>query len=76
MPDVLIRDLDPAVLEQLKEAARENGRSLQTEIHEVLRAAVEMRVAHTRKLSAAWHRRLADRSFEDSAKLIRDDREQ
>jgi plasmid stability protein len=37
MPNVLLRDLDPEVLEQLKAAAKANRRSLQAEIHDVLR---------------------------------------
>lgn len=76
MADVLIRNLDPELLEQLKASARENGRSLQGEIHEALRNAVDLRVAHTRELSAAWHRRLAERTFGDSAPLIRADRDE
>jgi hypothetical protein len=61
MPDVLIRDLDPAVLD---------------EIHEVLRDAARFRAAGTRELVTAWHRRLAGRRFSDSAKLIREDRDE
>ena len=75
MADVLIRNLDPDLLEQLKAFARENGRSLQAEIHEVLRSAADLRVAQTRELSASWHRRLAESSFGDSASLIRRDRD-
>jgi hypothetical protein len=75
MPDVLIRDLDQAVLDELKASAKENGRSLQAEIHEVLRGAARLRKAWTRELSGNWHRRLAGKRFSDSAKLIREDRE-
>lgn len=75
MPDVLIRDLDPAVLDELKASAKENGRSLQAEIHEVLRDAARFRAAGTRELATAWHRRLTGRRFSDSAKLIREDRD-
>ena len=77
MPDVLIRDLDAAVLRQLKAAAAAHGRSLQAEIHDVLHNATARRLAETQRLSAAWLRRLhrspARRS--DSAALIRDDRD-
>jgi antitoxin FitA len=76
MPDVLIRDLDRAVLDQLKASALANGRSLQAEIHEVLRNAAKMRTAWTRQLSGTWHRRLAGKRFSDSTKLIREDRDE
>ena len=76
MADVLIRNLDPDLLEQLKAYARENGRSLQSEIHEALRSAGQLRGAHTRELSATWHRRLAEQTFGDSASMIRADRDE
>ena len=40
MPNVLVRDLDAEVLERLKAAAKANRRSLQAEIHDVLRRAI------------------------------------
>lgn len=39
MTDFLIRDVDEAVMRQLKERARRNGRSLQQEVHEALERA-------------------------------------
>jgi plasmid stability protein len=75
MPDVLIRDLDDDVLKQLKAAAAANGRSLQAEIHDVLRRANTRNLAETRRLSAKWLKRLAGASHSDSASLIREDRE-
>src|ERR1041384_2538215 len=39
MANVLIRNLDDHVLEQLKTAAKAHGRSLQAEIHDVLHNA-------------------------------------
>ena len=75
MPHVLIRDLDPVVLEQLKAAAKANGRSLQAEIHDVLRRASTRNLAETRRLSAQWLRRLSRSSHSDSATLIREDRD-
>jgi plasmid stability protein len=75
MPDVLIRDLDQTVLDELKASAMASGRSLQAEIHEVLRDAVTFRAAATRDLVTTWQRRLSGRRFSDSAKLVRDDRD-
>jgi plasmid stability protein len=75
MTNVLIRNLDNSVLKQLKAAAKAHGRSLQAEIHEVLRAAGARRLAETRRLSAQWLRRLGGSKQTDSAALIREDRD-
>ena len=75
MPNVLIRDLDDDVLKQLKAAAKANHRSLQAEIHEVLRRANTRNLAETRRLSARWLKRLSGSDQSDSADLIRKDRD-
>ena len=75
MPNLLIRDLDDDVLKQLKEAARANGRSLQAEIHDVLRRSTTRHLAETRRLSTQWLKRLRRSSHSDSAALIRGDRD-
>jgi plasmid stability protein len=75
MPNLLIRDLDADVLEGLKAAAKARGRSLQAEIHDVLRRANTRNLAETRRLSARWLRRLKSRSHSDSTALIREDRD-
>ena len=75
MSDVLVRDLDDDVLKQLKAAAKANGRSLQAEIHDVLRRANIRNLAETRRLSAKWLKRLSGPKHSDSAALIREDRD-
>jgi len=75
MPDVLVRNLDPEVLEQLKAAARSNRRSLQAEIHDVLRRASTRNLAESRRLSARWLKRLSRSGHSDSAALVREDRD-
>ena len=75
MPDVLIRNLDDDVLEQLKAAAKANRRSLQAEIHDVLRRANTRNLAETRRLSTKWLKRLGRSSHSNSAALIREDRD-
>jgi plasmid stability protein len=75
MPDVLVRDLDQDVLKQLKAAAKANGRSLQAEIHDVLRRANTRNLAETRRLSAKWLQRLGGHAHSDSVVLIREDRD-
>ena len=74
MPNVLVRDLDDDVLKQLKAAAKANRRSLQAEIHDVLRRANTRNLAGTRRLSTKWLKRLGRSGNSDSAALIREDR--
>jgi plasmid stability protein len=75
MPDVLVRDLDAEVLRQLKAAAKANHRSLQAEIHDVLRRASTRNLAETRRLSARWLKRLSRSGHSDSVESIREDRD-
>lgn len=75
MANVLVRNLDDDVLKQLKATAAAHGRSLQAEIHEVLRNASARRLAETRRLSARWLKRLSGSTQTDSAALIREDRD-
>lgn len=75
MPNILVRDLDDEVLSQLKAAAKANRRSLQAEIHDVLRRANTRNLAVTRRLSSKWLKRLAGPEYSDSAASIREDRD-
>jgi hypothetical protein len=76
MPDILIRDLDPLVLNLLERHAGESGRSIEEEIRRILELA-----AHASDMEAA--RELADRisaemnghSHSDSAALVREIRD-
>ena len=71
----MIRDLDDDLVRQLKAAAKAHGRSLQAEIHDALQRAGTRNLAETRRVSARWMKRLRNRTFSDSAALIRDDRD-
>jgi plasmid stability protein len=73
MPDVLIRDLDRAVLNRLKASAKRRGRSLQAEIHAILRQAQTRDLTESRRVSARWIARLEGRQHSDSTDLIRED---
>ncbi len=75
MANILIRDLNDEVLARLKAAAKAHGRSLQAEIHEVLKGASTRSLADTRRLSARWLKRLGGSSQSDSTTLIRQDRD-
>ena len=79
MPEVLVRNLDAAVVEQLKARARDGGRSLQAELKIILEQAVQ---PATTRLSRAAYRALADqvrttlgdRPQTDSVTLLAEDR--
>jgi len=71
-----VRGLSQKTIERLKERARRHGRSLQQEVRELLeRAAETLTMREARRLSDTWRRHLGGRSFSDSARLIRDDRD-
>ena len=73
MPDILVRDVDKATLERLKQRAKRHGRSLQSEAKMLLEQAAG--VEDVRALLDSWQQRLVDRTFSPSAELIREDRE-
>ena len=76
MAQVLVRDLDADVVERLKERARRHGRSLQKEAKEILEdAASRYTMEEAREAADRIRRRLAGRTFSDSAEMIREDRE-
>jgi len=76
MPSILVRGLDPKTIRPLKELARLNGRSLQQEVKAIPeRTAGTLTMREARRLSERWRRRLGERSFSDSVRLIREDRD-
>ena len=74
MPDILIRGVDPEALKRLKARAKRNGRSLQGEARKVLEAAAGDSVVEILLRARQWRKKLG-RRFEDSATLIREDRD-
>jgi len=74
MAQILIRNLDTAVVDRLKKRAECHGRSLQTEVKGILEEAAAADPAGARALAARIRRRFSGRRFGDSTKLVRDDR--
>ena len=74
MAQVLIRDLDPGVVERLKVRARDRGRSLEAELRGILEAAAMADRRESRALAARIRRRLSGRIHSDSATLQAEDR--
>jgi len=77
MSQLLVRNLDPEDLNALKQLALEHHRSLESEVRRILKEAAsrtrEMRDFRGRV--EALRASLGDKTFSDSAELIREDRE-
>ena len=79
MPDVLVRDIQPDLVETLKNRAALNGRSLQAELKIILEQAAQSNVKDARKLAAKIRRSLKDHKlngeeYSDSSTLLAEDR--
>jgi len=74
---VLVRDVDPSVLNQLKQHAQQNGRSFEAELRIILKEAAarieapQRMLAESRKIRALFK----GKGFADNTELIREDRE-
>jgi plasmid stability protein len=76
MAHLLIRDVEPAVIKQLKLRAKQHHRSLQGELKFIVTAAATtLSMSEASQLSKTWHLRLKKNVFSDSTKQIREDRE-
>lgn len=78
MAQVLIRDLDPEVIEALKKRAKENHRSMQGELKTILEAAAS-ESQHTRldlflEQVREIRERTAGKHHTDAEQLVREDR--
>lgn len=79
MPDVLVRNLDETVVEQLEARARANGRTFQAELTLILEQAARLANARPsraeyRLLANQVRASLGDRPQTDSADLLAEDR--
>ncbi|MFN0124216.1 MAG: FitA-like ribbon-helix-helix domain-containing protein [Blastocatellia bacterium] len=74
MPDVFVRDVEESVLEKLKDHARRNGRSLQSEVLAILNTFAALDTLSDEETAAVIRGSLRDRVFSDSADLLREDR--
>lgn len=75
MPQVLIREVDQAVVDRLKDRAKRNGRSLEAELRLVLADAAKLTPSEFLEEVGEIQKRFAGRVFPDSADLIREDRD-
>jgi plasmid stability protein len=72
---VLVRDLKADVVARLKARAKRHGRSLQTELKEILETASRYGAVDARALADRIRRQLTGRVYTDSVELLAEDRE-
>ncbi len=83
MAQIIVRNLDDAVLARLKARAGANGRSLEAEVRLILMQSAKAAQEQSAKVDMATARqhimeirkKLAGRKFTDSVDLIREDRD-
>lgn len=77
MADVLIRNIDDKMLTRLKAIAEKNNRSLQGELHEMIRlhAGADIHEARSMVRDIIDTYKAENRYFTDSAADIREDRD-
>lgn len=74
MAQILVRDLDEALVARLKDRAKQNHRSLQGEVKAILEREAPMATKkEVRAIGEKWERywKAQGKTFSDSAELIR-----
>jgi len=74
LAQVLVRDLKAGVVARLKARAKRHGRSLQTELLEILEAASRQNAIEARAVADRIRLQLAGRVHSDSVDLLAEDR--
>lgn len=79
MAQMIVRNIDPDVMEKFKALAKRRGSSAEQQVRELIESEVdrEERMAEFRRKSDAWLAYWRDQgiTFDDSTKLIREDRD-
>ena len=76
MPDILISDLDDKTVALLRALSQRQGRSLEDETRLILQEAARASdLEKIRTMADAIRAKLSGRAFDDSAALIRQDRD-
>ena len=78
MAQIIVRNLDDAIVETLKKRAERNNRSLEAEVRQILeQASQQLSWDEAWERVDAFRQKMIDsgRTFSDSAELIREDRD-
>ena len=74
MADILIRGIEAKTVKRLKDRAKRNGRSLQSEIRLLLDQAGGGGASTIVAMFERWNEKFAGRKFTPSDELLREDR--
>ena len=74
MAQLIVRNLESEVVEQLKQLAKQHGRSLESQVRQILKQSVGLQPHEARDISRKWHEELASQKFPDTTELLREDR--
>jgi plasmid stability protein len=75
MAQIIVRNLDDAVVDRLKARARTNDRSLEAEVRLILEQSAKVDLVQARQIVMERRKKLQGREFVDSVDLIREDRD-
>lgn len=71
---LLLRGLDPELVDIFKERARRSGRSLQSELQLSLRREAHRNFDEALRVADQWHGTLRGRTFKQTTTMIAEDR--
>jgi plasmid stability protein len=74
MAEILVRNLNPDIVDRLKARARQHGRSLQAEVQRILEEAAGRRMEDARALADRIRASLVGLPHSDSVELLAEDR--
>jgi antitoxin FitA len=75
MAQILVRGIKPEIVKRLKAQAKRHGRSLESEARTILESGTKYSMREARDVVEEWQKHWGNRTFSDSAELIREDRE-
>ncbi len=83
MAEIVVRDVDDAVVEKLRERAEKAGRSLEAEVNAILEQSASLQSDNSPQVDMPTARRMFEeirekfegREFPDPVELIREDRD-
>ena len=77
MAQILVRDLDDNIVRRLKKRAKDDGRSLQSEVKHILEQAARepiLSMEAARRVGKEFRAKFRGRGMPDTVKLLREDR--
>jgi len=70
MAQIIVRNLETDIVDNLKLRAKQHGRSLEGEARQILTQSAGLYPHQTKKLAKQWHKKLAGQKFPDTTNII------